>query len=175
MTNCMSCTVRRVTQRPLKISSHDGIRVCGDMPGSLRVIMTRRGTSFKTPARPSSAILRNWRIRPVFDNGHTVLPVINAPTGDGTKKGNRTFLQRYAEQTSQTLNQPNVQEDSDLVHNALTKLPGHVRAILTLRYLEAFNIAEISGILGIPEGTAKSRLYCYARSQLTDILERQIT
>ena len=172
MTNCMSCTVRRVTQRPLKISSHDGIRVCGDMPGSLRVIMTRRGTSFKTPGWPSSAISRNWRIRPVFDNGHTVLPVINAPTGDGTKKGNRTFLQRYAEQTSQTLNQPNVQEDSDLVHNALTKLPGHVRAILTLRYLEAFNIAEISGI---SEGTAKSRLYCYARSQLTDILERQIT
>ena len=93
------------------------------------------------------------------------------------QKRQQNLLHKFAEQASQTRNQPNVQDvqdDSDLVHNALTKLPGHVRALLTLRYLEDFNIAEIAGILSIPEGTVKSRLY-HARSQFTDTLKRQIT
>jgi RNA polymerase sigma-70 factor, ECF subfamily len=50
-------------------------------------------------------------------------------------------------------------------------LSGPDRAILSLRYEEQFDTAEIAGILGIPEGTVKSRLF-YARQRLRTFLEK---
>jgi RNA polymerase sigma-70 factor, ECF subfamily len=51
------------------------------------------------------------------------------------------------------------------LRETLEALPGPDRAILSLRYEEQFDTAEIAGILGIPEGTVKSRLYA-ARQRL---------
>lgn len=48
---------------------------------------------------------------------------------------------------------------------ALQLLPAGDRAILSLHYEDDFNLGEIASILGIPVGTAKSRLY-YARQRL---------
>ncbi len=56
------------------------------------------------------------------------------------------------------------------VREALERLPGEARAVLTLRYLEEFSTPEISEILKIPEGTVRSRLY-YARLELARIME----
>ncbi len=56
------------------------------------------------------------------------------------------------------------------VREALRRLPGRDRAILSLRYEEQFDTAEIAAILRIPEGTVKSRLH-YARKRLREIME----
>jgi RNA polymerase sigma-70 factor, ECF subfamily len=53
---------------------------------------------------------------------------------------------------------------------ALEQLSGPDRAVLSLRYEENFNTAEIASILDIPEGTVKSRLF-YARGRLRKYLE----
>ncbi|MGA2031860.1 MAG: sigma-70 family RNA polymerase sigma factor [Thermoguttaceae bacterium] len=53
---------------------------------------------------------------------------------------------------------------------ALQQLPGPDRAILSLRYEDQFDTAEIACILAIPEGTVKSRLF-YARQRLRKYLE----
>jgi len=56
------------------------------------------------------------------------------------------------------------------LREALEQLSGPDRAVLSLRYEEQFDTAEIAGILGIPEGTVKSRLF-YARQRLRKYLE----
>jgi RNA polymerase sigma-70 factor, ECF subfamily len=54
---------------------------------------------------------------------------------------------------------------------ALEQMSGPDRAILSLRYEEQFDTAEIAGILDIPEGTVKSRLF-NARQRLRKYLEK---
>jgi RNA polymerase sigma-70 factor, ECF subfamily len=54
---------------------------------------------------------------------------------------------------------------------ALEQLSGPDRAVLSLRYEEQFDIEEIARILGVPEGTVKSRLF-YARGRLRKYLEK---
>jgi RNA polymerase sigma factor (sigma-70 family) len=56
------------------------------------------------------------------------------------------------------------------LREALTRLPGRDRAILSLRYEEGFDTAEIAEILSIPAGTVKSRLH-YARKRLRAMME----
>ncbi|MGO9115324.1 MAG: RNA polymerase sigma factor [Thermoguttaceae bacterium] len=64
-----------------------------------------------------------------------------------------------------------VQQQYSSLREALEQLSGPDRAILSLRYEEQFDTAEIAVILGIPEGTVKSRLF-YARKRLRDYLEQ---
>ncbi len=56
------------------------------------------------------------------------------------------------------------------LREALARLPGRDKAILSLRYEEGFDTAEIAEILGIPAGTVKSRLH-YARKRLRAMME----
>ncbi len=58
-----------------------------------------------------------------------------------------------------------------LLREALRRLPGERRALINLRYVEGFEIREMAEILGVPEGTVKSRLHS-ARQQLQDTVER---
>ncbi len=53
---------------------------------------------------------------------------------------------------------------------ALALLSGPQQTLLSLRYEEGFNVAEIARILDIPAGTVKSRLFT-ARQQLRTLLE----
>jgi RNA polymerase sigma-70 factor (ECF subfamily) len=62
------------------------------------------------------------------------------------------------------------QQQHDSLKDALEQLSGPDRAVLSLRYEEQFDTAEIACILGIPEGTVKSRLF-YARQRLRKYLE----
>lgn len=41
----------------------------------------------------------------------------------------------------------------------MSRLPVKIRAVLTLRYMHDFSLAEISGLLSIPLGTTKSRVH----------------
>jgi len=51
------------------------------------------------------------------------------------------------------------------LNRLLHKLSHSARTVLTLHYLEGFALADIAGILHIPRGTVKSRLYA-ARNEL---------
>ena len=55
------------------------------------------------------------------------------------------------------------------LQDALGKLPARQRAVIVLHDVEGFKHAEIGGLLGIPEGTARSDLH-YARSHLRVVL-----
>ncbi len=64
-----------------------------------------------------------------------------------------------------------VQEQSNNLNEALEQMSGPDRALLSLRYEEQFDTAEIARVLGVPEGTVKSRLF-YARQRLRKYLEK---
>ncbi|MHC4483065.1 MAG: RNA polymerase sigma factor [Planctomycetota bacterium] len=53
----------------------------------------------------------------------------------------------------------NGDERAESLRAAVEKLPPDRRALLTLRYREEFDVSQIADILGIPEGTVKSRLH----------------
>jgi RNA polymerase sigma-70 factor (ECF subfamily) len=62
--------------------------------------------------------------------------------------------------------------DRDAFDRAFETLGADARAILVLHHLEGRAVADIASVLGIPVGTAKSRLFT-ARRQLGDALERE--
>lgn len=62
------------------------------------------------------------------------------------------------------------EDKHDSLKSALARLPGEQRALLSLRYAEGYGTGEIADILGVPEGTVKSRLY-HAREQLRQLME----
>jgi RNA polymerase sigma-70 factor (ECF subfamily) len=49
-------------------------------------------------------------------------------------------------------------EDAALVRRALMQLPEHYRSVVVLRHYEDLKFREIADVLGIPEGTVKSRM-----------------
>ena len=54
--------------------------------------------------------------------------------------------------------------DAALLDRALARLSFDQRSILALHHLEGRPVAEIAGILGIPDGTVKSRLFAARRA-----------
>jgi RNA polymerase sigma factor (sigma-70 family) len=63
-------------------------------------------------------------------------------------------------------------EDAEAVHHALGKLSPAHREALTLFFLEDLSIEEIGRVIGVPQGTVKSRLH-YARLALRELLEKE--
>lgn len=59
-----------------------------------------------------------------------------------------------------------------IVHKTLDELPPNHRSVLVLYYLNEYSIAEIAGILDLPEGTIKSRLH-HARKLVKERLMRR--
>lgn len=49
-------------------------------------------------------------------------------------------------------------EQAEIVRCALLKLPEHYRTVVVLRHYEGLKFGEIAEVLGIPEGTVKSRM-----------------
>jgi RNA polymerase sigma factor (sigma-70 family) len=62
--------------------------------------------------------------------------------------------------------------DRDAFHRAFETLDGDARSLIVLRHLEERSIPELAAILGIPEGTVKSRLFT-ARRALETALESE--
>ena len=65
---------------------------------------------------------------------------------------------------------PNDDNEAIVLRDALDRLGADQRAILSLKYAEGFGVDEIADILGVPEGTVKSRLH-YAREALRQVLK----
>jgi len=59
---------------------------------------------------------------------------------------------------------------AELVHGALAKLSLPHREVLTLRFLEELDLAEIAHVVGCRVGTVKSRLH-YAKAEIRKLLE----
>lgn len=68
-------------------------------------------------------------------------------------------------------NAPEPTDAEDAVRQALARLSGTQRVVMSLHYLEGCDVAEVAEILGIAPGTVKSRLH-HAREKLRAILER---
>lgn len=49
-------------------------------------------------------------------------------------------------------------ERAEIMRRAVTGLPEHYRTVVILRHYEGLKFAEIAEVLGIPEGTVKSRM-----------------
>ena len=60
--------------------------------------------------------------------------------------------------------------DRDQLDRGFRRLKPEQRAVLVLHYFNGFSAAEIAGVLGIPEGTARSRLH-YATEAMRAALE----
>jgi RNA polymerase sigma-70 factor (ECF subfamily) len=60
-------------------------------------------------------------------------------------------------------------ERGELVKSALLRLPDGFRAVVVLRHYQGLKFREIADVLGIPEGTVKSRM-AEALSQLNRLL-----
>jgi RNA polymerase sigma-70 factor (ECF subfamily) len=61
------------------------------------------------------------------------------------------------------------ERDARALAGALDRLDPDRRAILALRHLEDKGIPEIAAMLGIPEGTAKSRLFAARKALLAEL------
>jgi RNA polymerase sigma-70 factor, ECF subfamily len=57
------------------------------------------------------------------------------------------------------------------IEAAFCRLAPESRTVLALMYLEELSVGEIADVLGVPEGTVKSRLF-HAREHLRQIMER---
>jgi RNA polymerase sigma-70 factor (ECF subfamily) len=66
--------------------------------------------------------------------------------------------------------QAEASERGELVRRALRKLAPHYREVVALRHYEGLKFREIGNVLGIPEGTAKSRM-AEALEQLNRLLK----
>jgi RNA polymerase sigma-70 factor (ECF subfamily) len=66
-----------------------------------------------------------------------------------------------------------IQEETELVRQALLRLPENQRAALVLRYCEGLKLREIADVLEIPETTASSRI-AVGLAQLARMLEPQL-
>src|SRR6188472_3284577 len=60
--------------------------------------------------------------------------------------------------------------DREQLERGFGRLKPEQRAVVVLHYYSGFSTSEIAGILGIPEGTARSRLH-YATEQMRAALE----
>jgi RNA polymerase sigma factor (sigma-70 family) len=63
-------------------------------------------------------------------------------------------------------------DDSEQVHLGLSCISLAHREVLTLHFLEDFSLDQMAEILGIPTGTAKSRIF-YAKRALRAVLEQK--
>ena len=60
-----------------------------------------------------------------------------------------------------------------MVRDAVRLLPGDQRRVVELAYFEGLTCREVANAMGIPEGTAKSRLRL-AMAKLETVLDRQL-
>ena len=65
----------------------------------------------------------------------------------------------------------NADDEVATLRRAMLELPADRRALLVLHHLEGASVREIASILGIPEGTVKSRLFT-ARKALKKALDQ---
>jgi RNA polymerase sigma-70 factor, ECF subfamily len=64
------------------------------------------------------------------------------------------------------------QDKGAALRQCLTKLSAEHREIIDLVYYHEKSVAEVAGIIGIPEATVKTRMF-YARKKMSELLKEQ--
>ncbi|MFI1743146.1 RNA polymerase sigma factor [Thalassobellus sediminis] len=107
----------------------------------------------------------SWALRIVYNKS---LDVINA-----NKRNNKALEDYKYEQNELVIEDEN---DTENLKNTLLKsikeLPQHQQVVIRLFYLQDYSLKEISDILNISVGTAKSRLF-HAREKLKQTLKNK--
>lgn len=75
------------------------------------------------------------------------------------RNGRESPMETETEDTAAATTEEARREKVSEVHDILCRLSRRAQVVLNLHYLEGFGLAEIAGILGMPEGTVKSRLH----------------
>jgi RNA polymerase sigma-70 factor (ECF subfamily) len=98
--------------------------------------------------------------------------VSHARAVDLRRRQNR-YIESVGEQVADDVEDSNcsimASEEAEIVHAQLDKLKTIHREVLTLRFVEDFSAREMSEILGVSEGTVRSRLH-YAKKKLSALL-----
>jgi len=94
----------------------------------------------------------------------------------GIARNQAHALLRREARGARTANEPLVLPDPagqvekvERVRSALERLPPQQREVVFLAFYEGLSYREIAGILGVSEGTVKSRMY-YAKRTLAEVL-----
>ncbi len=87
---------------------------------------------------------------------------------DGNIQNDKEFLELTA--TSSPVREADLTELQRRLNEAMMKLSDEHRAVVTMFHIQGMPHAEISKILGVSEGTVRSRLF-YANRQLQNYLE----
>jgi RNA polymerase sigma-70 factor, ECF subfamily len=87
-----------------------------------------------------------------------------------SEEGDGVASERFAADHPQPDAEAEASERGEQVRRALDRLAGHYREVVVLRHYEGLKFREISEVLGIPEGTVKSRM-TEALAQLTRLLK----
>lgn len=64
-------------------------------------------------------------------------------------------------------------EEAEMISAAVRALPVKLRTVVVLYYYDSFSVKEIAGLLGLMEGTVKSRLHS-ARRRMKTMLEDRV-
>ncbi|MDR0839174.1 MAG: RNA polymerase sigma factor [Oscillospiraceae bacterium] len=83
----------------------------------------------------------------------------------------RNIQRRRPAQTLDELPAPPPGADVGL-HDSLLSLPDKLRLPMVLHYIEGYKVEEIAKMLGVPQGTVKSRLYA-ARREMREKLSEE--
>ncbi len=140
-------------------------------PTLYRVAKTMLGSDADCADAAQQAILRAWEQlgtlrRPQYFKTWLTRILINECTSILRL---RQRFAPYEPEQAEAIAAP-VPDDHNDLYAALAALDEKYRLPVTLYYLEGFRTREIAGMLGIPEGTVKSRLNT-ARGQLRLTLE----
>lgn len=94
--------------------------------------------------------------------------IVNAKSVDWIRK--RQSQRKLSDNLALESASDQIGNEQDHLRAALARLPVEQRSLLSLHYAEGYGMSEIAEIIGIPEGTVKSRLY-NAREQLRKLME----
>lgn len=83
-----------------------------------------------------------------------------------------TLLEKYEDPTRELTEDTELDYDISSILKALSELPDHYRAILSLRLFEGYDYEEISQITGTGESTIRS-LYMRGRQKLAAALKKK--
>jgi RNA polymerase sigma-70 factor (ECF subfamily) len=86
------------------------------------------------------------------------------------RKGYASYLEAWA--TEQQREPEREDARCANLRQALARLPSADVALLALKYEESFETAQIAEVLGIPEGTVRSRLF-YLRNKIRNLMEAE--
>jgi RNA polymerase sigma-70 factor (ECF subfamily) len=134
-------------------------RMIGETPDALDVLQDVWLRVFKTLPRlraPEAFRVCLYRVAHDVTVDHLRRRRRDVPTVD------REFV---AEEAADPWNELEALERSELVHRLLVDLSPEHREVLTLRFLESLDVAEIAAVTSTSEGTIKSRLH-YAKQAL---------